>query len=237
MTALNSMVGGEVRATPARGLGTRWCDVAEGIPALPVTDMPRSEESKLIARARRGDAEAFRALVDAYKDRLFAFVWRMVRNHHEAEDIAQSAFVKAYEALATYSEKWAFSTWLFTIAYRLCVNHLRRRKPLHGEGVMASLGTGEADTHETVANTEEARRLREMVWTAVDDLSPQQKSAVLLFYREGKSCEEIGQVLDMPAVTVKSHLHRARARLREALQAEWSERRPDIRVLGDTRYA
>ncbi len=182
--------------------------------------MPRSEEQKLIARARRGSADAFRALVDAYKERLFAFVWRMVRNHHEAEDICQSAFVKAYEALDSYKESYAFSTWLFTIAYRLGLNHLRKRKSLTGEVDFAHIGHDSADAPATVANTEEARRLRQVIWNAVEQLSPAQKTSVLLFYRENKSCEEIGHVLNIPTVTVKSHLHRARGKLKKTLSAE-----------------
>lgn len=199
--------------------------------------LPRSDEKKLIARAKRGNADAFRALVDAYKDRLFAFVWRMVRNHHEAEDIAQAAFVKAYEALESYNPKWAFSTWLFTIAYRLCVNQLRKRKALSGDMDFAHIDTGEEDVRENVANTEEARRLRHVIWNAVDQLSPSQRSAVLLFYREGRSCEEIGRVLGMPTVTVKSHLHRARARLRTALGAEVGADWHDLPFLNDLRFA
>ncbi len=182
--------------------------------------MPRKEEKSLVARAKRGSDDAFRQIVESYKDRLFAFVWRMVRNHHEAEDIAQAAFVKAYQALDSYSEKYAFSTWLFTIAYRLCLNHIRKRKPYTGEVDFSHLGRVEPDAPRLLVNTEEARRLREQIWNAVEQLKPAQKSSVLLFYREGKSCEEIGQVLEMPAVTVKSHLHRARAKLREALSAE-----------------
>jgi RNA polymerase sigma-70 factor (ECF subfamily) len=187
--------------------------------------MSREDEARLVARAQRGNAEAFRELVDAYKDRLFAFVWRMLRNHHEAEDICQSAFVKAYESLASYSSEYAFSTWLFTIAYRLSLNHLRKSRRSAGEIDFSQLGDDQAEAGEALASSEEARRLREMIWQAVDQLTPAQKSAVLLFYREGKSCQEIGQVLDMPAVTVKSHLHRAREKLRSllgsAIVQEW----------------
>ena len=199
--------------------------------------MARSEEAALVARARRGNAEAFRVLVENYKERLFAFVWRMVRNHHESEDIAQAAFVKAYEALDSYSDKYAFSTWLFTIAYRLCLNHLRKRKAYSGDVDFARVGGQEDDAQRSLANSEEARRLRDVIWAAVDELKAPQKSAVLLFYREGKSCEEIGRVLEMPTVTVKSHLHRARARLREALQAEFVDDWLAIRFLGDTQSA
>lgn len=189
--------------------------------------MSRADEALLIVRAQRGHAEAFRELVESYKDRLFAFVWRMLRNHHEAEDICQSAFVKAYESLASYSKQYAFSTWLYTIAYRLCLNHLRKRRAIAADIDFAQFGGADDDASETLAASEEARRLQDVIWTAVDQLSPAQKSAVLLFYREGKSCQEIAHVLGMPPVTVKSHLHRARERLRgllgQELVEDWSD--------------
>lgn len=185
--------------------------------------MPRDEEARLIARARRGSADAFRQLVDAYKERLFAFVWRVVRNHHEAEDLSQTAFIRAYEALGSYNEQWAFSTWLFTIAYRLCVNHVRKKRPTLAEVDFGRIGGADDDAPHTVTGTEEAARLKSLIWSAVEELSLPQKTAVVLFYREGKSCEEIGRILGAPTVTVKSHLHRARAKLRTALEAEVSE--------------
>jgi len=199
--------------------------------------MPRDEEQKLIARARRGHADAYRALVEAYKERLYAFVWRTVRHHHEAEDICQAAFVKAYESLDSYSEEYAFSTWLFTIAYRLCLNHVRKRKALSGDVDFAHVGRAEPDAPQVLANTEEARRLRRTIWSAVEQLSLPQRSAVLLFYREGKSCEDIGRVLNTPTVTVKSHLHRARAKLRKLLSAELVDDWMALQFLGDTHSA
>lgn len=199
--------------------------------------MTRSEETRLIARAKRGHDDAFRDLVEAYKERLFAFVWRMLRNYHETEDVCQAAFVKAYESLDSYSTKYAFSTWLFTIAYRLCLNHLRKKKAISGETDFSHVGNGEADASLSLANSEEAQRLRDLIWTAVDQLSPPQKSAVLLFYREGKSCQEIGVVLGIPAVTVKSHLHRAREKLRQLLNAELVEDWMAVRHLSDSSFA
>lgn len=201
--------------------------------------MSRDEELRLIARAKRGNTEAFRALVEAYKERLFAFVWRMVRNHHEAEDIAQSAFVKAYESLASYSEEYAFSTWLFTIAYRLCLNVLRKKKVAAPALDLAELETAprEGGAPESLANSEEAKRLRELIWAAVDKLAPPQKSAVLLFYREAKSCQEIGEILGIPAVTVKSHLYRAREKLRHHLGQTMAEDWRTVELLSDSHYA
>jgi RNA polymerase sigma-70 factor (ECF subfamily) len=198
--------------------------------------MSRDDETRLVLRAKRGHADAFRDIVDAYKERLFAFVWRIVRHHHEAEDICQTAFVKAYESLESYSSQYAFSTWLFTIAYRLCLNHLRKHKALSGETDFARIGQDTADASAELANSEEARRLRDLIWSAVDKLSPAQKPAVLLFYREGKSCHEIGLILGMPAVTVKSHLHRARAKLRGILSAELVDDWMAIEYLSDSHF-
>lgn len=182
--------------------------------------MARSDEARLIARAKRGHADSFRELVDLYKDRLFAFVWRTVRNHHEAEDVCQAAFVKAYESLAAYDETYAFSTWLFTIAYRLSLNLLRKRKAVSSEIDLTEVGGEGEETTLSLVNSEEASRLRERIWSAVEQLSTPQRAAVLLFYREGKGCSEIGEILGMPAVTVKSHLHRAREKLRTLLGGE-----------------
>ena len=199
--------------------------------------MSTDEARRLIARAKRGHADAFRALVEAYQERLFAFVWRMIRDHHDAEDICQADFVKAYESLPSYSEKYAFSTWLFTIAYRMSINSLRKKRTLSGSIDFAQLARPEDDAAQTLANSEEARRLRTQIWEAVDELSPPQKSSVLLFYREGKSCDQIGQVLGMPAVTVKSHLHRAREKLRKRLQAELVDERMAFEFLSQAHLA
>lgn len=196
----------------------------------------KAEELRIIDRAARGNAEAFRALVESYKDRLFAFIWRMVRDHHEAEDICQAAFVKAYESLTSYSKEYAFSTWLFTIGYRICLNHLRKRRARSGDPELLQLSRSAPDSSETTANTEEARRLRDLIWDSVDELTTAQKSAVLLFYRENLSCQEIGRVLGMPPVTVKSHLHRAREKLRTVLSAELVEDWMQVR-LADSHYA
>jgi len=194
--------------------------------------MAQDDLKRLIARAKRGHADSFRALVEAYQERLFSFVWRMVRNHHEAEDICQAVFVKAFESLGSYDEQYAFSTWLFTIAYRMSLNSIRKRRVLSGDVDLSCVGNGEEDIEGTLARSEEAQRLRRLIWAAVDELSPSQKSAVLLFYREGKSCQEIGRVLGMPAVTVKSHLHRAREKLRERLKAELVDEPLALEYLG-----
>lgn len=185
--------------------------------------LTRRAERRLIAQAREGDEQAARILVDAHKNRLFAFVWRILRDHHESEEICQEAFLRAFSSLESFSAEFRFSTWLFTIAYRLCLNHIRRRKSLTGEVDFAEMPSDEGDACERLAESEEARRLKDRIWEAVDQLSVQQRAAVILFYREGQSCEAIAQTLGIPMATAKSHLHRARGRLRDSLADVFSD--------------
>jgi len=187
--------------------------------ASTTTTADRAHEKQLIGRARAGDRSALRELVDLHKDRLFAFIWRMVRNHHDAEEICQDAFLKAFASLETFSTDFRVSTWLFTIGYRVCLNHLRRKRALTGELDFASIRLETAGPEIASLESEEAGRLKDLVWSAVERLSPPQRAAVLLFYRHECGCHEIARILELPVATVKSHLHRARARLREMLEA------------------
>ncbi len=188
--------------------------------------LTRRHERKLIARVRAGDPVAARALVDAHKDRLFAFVWRIIRDHHDAEEICQDAFMRAFSSLDTFRPEYRFSTWLFTIGYRLCLNWIRRKHEVTGEVDLTTLGSNQADGIEELAESEDARRLKAAIWDAVDQLTVPQRSTVLLYYREGQSCQDIARTMQIPVATVKSHLHRARAALRSLLSGvadDWSK--------------
>ena len=191
----------------------------------------RGNEKRLIARARRGESAALRQLIDLHKDRLFAFVRRMIRNHHDAEEIVQDAFLKAFASLDSFSTDFRFSTWLFTIGYRLCLNSIRRRQSLTGEVDFATVADTGPDAQRLAAESDEAKHLRNLVWNAVDRLSDAQKATVILFYRQSQSCQEIAQVLELPVATVKSHLHRARAKLRNILEPLVTEEPARLRIL------
>jgi RNA polymerase sigma-70 factor, ECF subfamily len=188
--------------------------------------LTRRMEKRLVSAAKAGSEEAARGLVDSHKDRLHAFVWRILRDRDESEEICQEAFLRAFSSLDSFSSEYRFSTWLFTIAYRLCLNHIRRRKSLTGDVDFTTLPSRDEDVSDRLAESEEARRLKDIIWDAVDDLSDPQKAAVLLFYREGMSCDAIAQTLGIPMATAKSHLHRARGRLRDSLAGlvqDWSQ--------------
>ena len=92
--------------------------------------------------------------------------------------------------------------------------------------MISRTSAGEDDVCDSLAQSEEARILKDKIWEAVDELSVQQRAAVLLFYREEMSCDQIAQTLGIPMATAKSHLHRARGRLRDALSGlvkDWTQ--------------
>lgn len=187
--------------------------------------LTRRTEKRLIAQISKGCEASARELVEAHQDRLFAFVWRVLRNREDAEEVCQEAFLRAFGSLDSFSPEYRFSTWLFTIAYRLCLNLIRRRRALTGELDFAELPSRDQDVSDRFAESEEARRLKDKIWEAVDRLSVPQRAAVLLFYREGMSCDQIARTLSIPMATAKSHLHRARGKLRDSLSGlveDWS---------------
>lgn len=185
--------------------------------------MSRSEEATLVEKVRRGDRRATRVLVDLHKDRLYAFVHRVMGHHHDSEEVCQEAFLRAFSALDTFSTQYRFSTWLFTIAYRVCLNTLRRRKTVTTELEFNALGSVDDGPEEHLAESEAAREARHAVWEAVDGLTTPQKAAVLLFYRQDQNCQEIAEIMQVPVATVKSHLHRARARLKDLLAEKFGQ--------------
>jgi RNA polymerase sigma-70 factor (ECF subfamily) len=190
--------------------------------ALPGSKLTKEMELLLIQQAHAGDPSAGARLVDAHKQRLYTFIWRMVRDAELAEDLCQEAFLRAFNHLGSFNIEYRFSTWLFTIGYRLALNELRTRTA-HRTTVadLANVAEEKAERPDTlVLQSEQASRLKEMIWSEVDQLSTTQKAVVLMFYREGLSCKEISDSLEIPVATVKSHMHRARERLRVKLERQ-----------------
>ncbi len=193
----------------------------------------RRAERRLILCARRGDRAALRELADTHKDRLFAFVRRMIRNHHDAEELVQDAFLKAFASLDSFSTQYRFSTWLFTIAYRLSLNALRKKHSLTGELDFGTIRDPNPAPAGAVAESDDARHMKDVIWRTVDRLSPPQRATVVLFYQHSRSCQEIAQVLELPVATVKSHLHRSRAKLKELLESLSGDDSSSFRIFGE----
>lgn len=181
--------------------------------------MDRTEELHLIRRAKRGDRAALASLVSGHRRSLHHFLLRLTRREDLAEDIAQDAFVRVLRHLDRFDERFRFSTWLFTIARRLWINHIQKFKPISDS---ETVGNREADAgSESAIDRRERRELAEAaVSRALDGLNPRQREIVELFHGRGLPIDEIATRLEIPVGTVKSHLFRGRRRMGELVADE-----------------
>jgi RNA polymerase sigma-70 factor (ECF subfamily) len=177
----------------------------------PAESDPASDERRLIERARAGDPEAFRILVDANKNRAYALALRMLRSPADAEEVAQDAFVRAWRALPTYRFEARFSTWLHRIVVRRALDRNEVLKRRRGRETtieeVEAVATGPAPERAALA-------LR--MDRVLQELTEAQRTVVTLFYYEGHSVDEVSRALGIPDGTVKTHLSRARAAMRDA---------------------
>lgn len=176
-------------------------------------------DEALMAAARRGDVEAFGALVRRFQDRVFTAALRLTRNRATAEDMAQQAFLKAWQGRQVYDARWRVSTWLYRIVTNLCVDEHRRRARATSL-LPAALPARVAHPHEALEEGETRNRLN----GALRGLPRGQRAVVVLRYLDDLPYAEIGRICGLPVNTVKSHLRRAKAALRRDLMA-WREDR------------
>ncbi|GIN72106.1 ECF RNA polymerase sigma factor SigW [Bacillus sp. J14TS2] len=171
----------------------------------------------------KGDREAFGEIVELFKDKVFQLCYRMLGNRHEAEDIAQEAFVRAYVNIHSFDQKRKFSTWLYRIATNLCIDRIRKKKPDYfldaevagTEGLtMYSQIAAEGKSPDSEVETLE---LQELVQREIMKLPDKYRVVVILRYIDELSLNEISEVLEMPLGTVKTRIHRAREALRKQL--------------------
>jgi RNA polymerase sigma-70 factor (ECF subfamily) len=182
---------------------------------------------QLMLRVAGGDNQAFEQLVTRYQDRMVGFFYNLLHDRTIAEDLAQDVFLRVYRSRERYEAKARFSTWLFRIAHNLACNQKRgtvRRKEVP---IASSSDAHNFQPQGQILAEKSAlmptRRLdtlemRDIVRNALDDLGERQKTAVLLHKFEGMSYEEIGDVMGLGVVAVKSLLARARLRLKEVLE-------------------
>jgi RNA polymerase sigma-70 factor (ECF subfamily) len=172
------------------------------------------DESILAALRSGREAEAFDLLVTAYRRRVHSLAWSIVRNRQTAEDVAQDVFVKLWRALPSYDGRAQLSTWIYAITRNASLSALRRRRPEVSLEEPDVLAAAEAvDSAAGAGAVAESADLDGTLARMVASLPEKQRQAVTLYYLEERSCEEVAEMLAMPVNTVKTHLHRARAKL------------------------
>ena len=169
-------------------------------------------------RARAGDVEAFGALVVAHQQFVYNLAWRALGDEHEAQDAAQEAFIRVWQALPNFRGQAQFRTWLYRIVTNLCYSRLPRlRQQVAALGDL-EMGSLPDEAQADPADQAEAGEQRAFLWQQIDALPESYRVLVMLRYQQGLAYEEIATVMSLPLGTVKTGLFRARARLREALR-------------------
>lgn len=173
------------------------------------------EERLLLKKAKRGDLAAFEALVRIYQNRIYALALRMTGNREDAFDVAQEAILKIYRGLSSFREKSSFATWVYSVTRNAALDFLRKQRPvvsleeLRGQGIELG-GRGDGPDGRVL----EGEKVR-AVAAAINALSEQQKTVLVLRDIEGYSYEEIAIIIGVSLGTVKSRLSRAREQVRK----------------------
>ncbi len=177
------------------------------------------DDRELVRRAQREDKEAFEELIRRHQHRVFAVAGGIVRRREDVEDVAQQVFVKAYFSLKRFDQRAAFSTWLYKITVNECWDMLRKKKvrPLVYEADLS-----EEQARQVISSAEKGKdepdisdrlEARQRVERLLDGLDERDRLMLILKEVEGFSIDEIAEVLDLNANTVKVRLFRARRRV------------------------
>jgi RNA polymerase sigma-70 factor (ECF subfamily) len=177
------------------------------------------DDAEAVAKARGGDQDAFRVLVERHSRSVFRLAYRMTGSAEDAEDVVQDTFVRAYRQLARFESRSNFATWLYRIAFNCAIDHLRGRPSREA-----------AQPHETLErlapaasgpSTEDlvyAGQIGDRVQAALNGLTAQERAAFLMRHYQGCSIEEIGRALDLKANAAKHSIFRAVKKMRLALR-------------------
>ena len=194
-----------------------------------------ADDAAFVARLVARDEAAFTGLVLTYQRRVYALVYRMLGRRDEAEDVAQEVFVQVFKAIDQFRGEAKLSTWIFRIAVNLCKNrakYLARRRAegsdaLDAMAERAPLSSAKGVLVGAIERPDDlamGRELEVVVRRAIEELEPEFREALVLRDVEDRSYEEISELVGAPDGTVKSRIHRARARLKALVEAALGER-------------
>lgn len=194
---------------------------------LEARQQQRAEDDELIRAAQKGDRSAFDALVRRYDRSVLRLALHMLGNEQDAQDVHQDAFIKAYRHLSNFRFECSFYTWLYRIVTNLCLDQLRRRKSRREEPATALDAAG--DEMDLLANLTDARasanparelerkNMNAAIQSALDELTPRERTVFELKHYQGLKLRTIGEMLSTTEETAKNTLFRATRKLRARL--------------------
>jgi RNA polymerase sigma-70 factor (ECF subfamily) len=177
-----------------------------------------------IKQVKKGDQAAYEDVVKIFQNKIYQHCFRMIGNTHEAEDLAQEVFLRAYVNIHSFDNNRNFSTWIYRIATNLTIDRLRKRKPdyyldaeikgTEGLNMYSQLAASEYLPEDEVENLE----LKNYIHQEIASLPPIYRSIIILRYLEEFTLNQISEIMDIPLGTVKTRIHRGREALRKKLR-------------------
>jgi RNA polymerase sigma-70 factor (ECF subfamily) len=178
--------------------------------------MSPAQEKAIISEVRSGDPEQYRALVERYHRGLIQHLYNLLHDGSQAEDVAQEAFIRAYQKLDQYDEQFAFSTWLYKIADNLAFRYLKQAKHVSLDTVADVL----PDNAPSVADKVDREFTKDAVRRALDCLPIGYRQVIVLYYWDECSYEDIATIMERPIGTIRTWLFRAKEELRKELYGQ-----------------
>ncbi|MGE5329422.1 MAG: RNA polymerase sigma factor [Deltaproteobacteria bacterium] len=186
--------------------------------------MSEQSEQILIKRCKDGDLQAFEELISKYETKVFNITFRILGDYTQAEDVSQDIMVKVFRTIKGFKEQSSFYTWLYRITVNECMDMVKKRKRTLTYSIDSPLDTEDGeikteiqDSSESVEGTVERNELRRYLADAMNSLSPEHKTVIVLRDVQGFSYEEIAEIIKCPPGTVKSRINRARLELKNLL--------------------
>jgi RNA polymerase sigma factor (sigma-70 family) len=191
--------------------------------------LSKMNENELVRNLKNGDLAALKRLIEKYQDYVYTIVFQIVKNNELAEEITQDVFIKVHQKIDTFEERAKFSTWLFTITYRLALNQVNKKNITVTESDYHSnsdesespIDTIQFDVDQQIDFSRyyeyDSKEVQDILWDAIDRLNLQQGLIISLFYLQQFSVVEISDILEISANTVKTQLFRGRNNLKKML--------------------
>ncbi|MBR0045986.1 MAG: sigma-70 family RNA polymerase sigma factor [Bacteroidaceae bacterium] len=174
-------------------------------------------EEDIVLRCQRGEKEAFRNVVQTYQRMVFSLALKLLCDEEEAKDMVQETFIRVWKNMGEYDLQKSFSTWIYTIATRLCLDRLKNMKhtvPMPEDEKVLRRFASDTDTHRTLENREWVSIVRMLA----EGLGEKQRMMFTLCQLEGLSSSEVEEITSLDAQQVKSNLYVARQTIRERLK-------------------
>lgn len=176
--------------------------------------MTTDADFQIIDRILAGEQNLYATLVDRYKGYTFTIALKILQNRNEAEEAAQDAFIKAYHHLSGFNRQSKFSTWLYRIAFNTAISYKRKHRHTTFQSIETAYNEYPQESESMLEKSDKQKYLT----LAMAKLTDADRTALTLFYLQEFSLEEISEILNMPANTIKVRIHRARQRIADELK-------------------